>query len=47
MKSLDLTTENEARHDEQDLSKMNDEGCPNEPVPSLPTEIAIEGVSAV
>jgi hypothetical protein len=47
MMSLDLTTASEARNDEQDLSKMNDEGCPNEPVLGLPSRAGSEGVSAV
>jgi hypothetical protein len=47
MESLDLNTVSEARHDEQDLSKMNDEGCPNEPGLGLPSNPGSEGLSAV
>jgi hypothetical protein len=47
MMSQDLTTVSEARNDEQELSKMNDEGCPNEPVLGLPSQAGSEGLSAV
>ena len=43
MKNLNSSTLNETRHDEQDLLRMNDEGCPNDPVLSVPTKTGIEG----
>ena len=43
MKNLNSSTLNETRHDEQDLLRMNDEGCPNDPVLSVSTKTGIEG----
>jgi hypothetical protein len=43
MKNLNFATLSETRHDEQDLSRMNDEGCPNDPVLSVLTKAGIEG----
>ena len=43
MKNLNSSTLNVTRHDEQDLLRMNDEGCPNDPVLSVPTKTGIEG----
>lgn len=43
MKDLNFSTSNETRHDEQDRSRMNDEGCPNDPVLSAPTKTGIDG----
>ena len=46
MKNLNFATLSETRHDEQDLLRMNDEGCPNDLVPSVPTKTGIEGTCA-
>lgn len=43
MKNLNFATLSETRHHEQDLSRMNDEGCPNDPVLSVLTKARIEG----
>jgi hypothetical protein len=44
MKSLNFAPVRETQQQqEEDLSRMNDEGCPNDPVPSLPNETGIEG----
>lgn len=43
MKNLNFSTLSETRRDEQYLSKMNDEGCPNDPVLSVLTKTGIEG----
>ena len=42
MKNVNFATLSETRHDEQDLSRMNDEGCPNDPVLSVPKKTRIE-----
>ncbi len=44
MKSLAFATLGETAYDEQDRSRMNDEGCPNDPLLILPNKIGIEGV---
>jgi hypothetical protein len=45
MKSLTYPTLRETRYDdEQDLLRMNDEGCPNDPLLDLPNKTGIEGV---
>jgi hypothetical protein len=44
MKSLNLAPVREKQLHEKDLSRMSDEGCPNDPVLSLPNETGIEGV---
>ena len=43
MKNLNSAALSEERQAEQDLLRMNDEGCPNDPVPSVPTKTGIEG----
>jgi len=43
MKNLNFAALSEERQAEQDLLRMNDEGCPNDPVPSVPTKTGIEG----
>lgn len=43
MKNLNLATSSEKGRDEQDLLRMNDEGCPNDAVLSVPTKTGIEG----
>ena len=44
MRSLTHATFGETRHnDEQDRSRMNDEGCPNDPLPNLANKPGIEG----
>ena len=43
MKNLNFATLSETQRDEQDLSRMNDEGCPNDPVLSVLTKMGIEG----
>jgi hypothetical protein len=43
MKSLNFATVSETRRDEQDLARMNDEGCPNDLVLNVPQMPGIEG----
>ena len=44
-RSLTSATLRETRYDdEQDLSRMNDEGCPNDPLLNLPGKAGIEDV---
>jgi hypothetical protein len=43
MKSLNFATVSETRRDEQDLARMNDEGCPNDLVLNVPQRPGIEG----
>lgn len=43
MKSLNFAPVRETQQHEEDLSRMSDEGCPNDPVLSLPIEAGIEG----
>ena len=43
MKNLNFATLSETRRDEQDLSRMTDEGCPNDPILSVLTKTEIEG----
>lgn len=43
MESLNFAPVREAQQHEEDLSRMNDEGCPNDPVLSLPDKTGIEG----
>ena len=43
MKNLNFYRLSEIRQDEQGLSRMNDEGCPNDPVLGVPTKTGIEG----
>lgn len=38
MKSLNFAPVRETQQHEEDLSRMSDEGCPNDPVLSLPNE---------
>jgi hypothetical protein len=45
MKNVNCATLSETRHDEQDLARMNDEGCPNDPVLSMATKTRIERAS--
>jgi hypothetical protein len=45
MKNFNCATVSETRHDERDLARMKDEGCPNDPVLSVPTKTRIEGAS--
>jgi hypothetical protein len=42
MKNLNFAALSETRRDEQDLSRMNDEGCPNDPVRTVLTKTGIE-----
>jgi hypothetical protein len=44
MKNLNPATLSETWQGEEDLSRMNDEGCPNNPVLSVPTMTGIEAV---
>jgi len=46
MKNLNFAALSEERQAEQDLLRMNDEGCPNDPVPSVPTKTGIESTCA-
>jgi len=43
MKNFNFAARSEAWQDEQNLSRMNDEGCPNDSVLSVPTKTGIEG----
>lgn len=43
MKSFNIAIVSQTLHDEQELSRMNDEGCPNDPVLSAPKMTGIEG----
>jgi hypothetical protein len=45
MRSITFATPRETRYDdEQDLSRMNDEGCPNDPLRIPPNKTGIESV---
>ncbi len=43
MNSLNFAPVGETQQHEEDLSRMNDEGCPNDPVLSLANKTGIEG----
>jgi hypothetical protein len=43
MKHLNIAMVSQTRHDEHELSRMNDEGCPNDPVLSASKMTGIEG----
>ena len=40
---LNCVSARETQQHEEDLSRMNDEGCPNDPALSLPDKAGIEG----